>query len=131
MPPTPKKLKGQIGLGLFLCPSIYPSPPPPPPTKKKIFSSFEQTWQMRPCYIPNFKHLTSASGSEEDFCIFFYVFTWFKPRTPWGGAIWKDFLIFFYVFLCFKPRTTGAAHYRPGGHQLNKHCKGPQANITY
>ena len=27
----PKKLKGQIGLGLFLCPSIYPSLLSPPP----------------------------------------------------------------------------------------------------
>ena len=42
MPPTSKKLKGQIGLGLFVCPSIYPSPRPPlnppnplPPPKKK------------------------------------------------------------------------------------------------
>ena len=26
MAPTSKKLKGQIGLGLFVCPSIYPSP---------------------------------------------------------------------------------------------------------
>ena len=25
MPPTSKKLKGQIGLGLFVCPSIYPN----------------------------------------------------------------------------------------------------------
>ena len=34
MPQTSKKLKGQIGLSLFVCPSIYPSPPPPltPPT---------------------------------------------------------------------------------------------------
>ena len=30
MPLTSKKLKGQIGLGLFVCPSIYP-----PPQKKK------------------------------------------------------------------------------------------------
>ena len=31
MPPTSKKLKGQIGLGLFICLSMYPLPPPPPP----------------------------------------------------------------------------------------------------
>ena len=30
MPPTSKKLKGQIGLGLFICPSIYSHPPPLP-----------------------------------------------------------------------------------------------------
>ena len=36
MPPISKKLKGQIGLGLFICPSIFPSPHPP----KIFFSRF-------------------------------------------------------------------------------------------
>ena len=40
MPPTSKKLKGQIGLGLFACLSIYPPTPPhcaqtPTPRKKE------------------------------------------------------------------------------------------------
>ena len=37
--PTSKKLKEQIGLGLLVCPSIYPSPPLPPipPPKKNYF----------------------------------------------------------------------------------------------
>ena len=31
---------------------------------------------------------SKPSGSEEeDFLIFFYIFLWFEPRTPWGGAI--------------------------------------------
>ena len=31
---------------------------------------------------------SKPSGSEvEDFFIFFYVFLWFEPRTPWQGAI--------------------------------------------
>ena len=40
--PTSKKFKGQLGLGLFACPSIYfcPTPPPPPPKKKKKKKSF-------------------------------------------------------------------------------------------
>ena len=48
MPPTSKKVKGQIGLGLFVCPSIYPhapyhpspfTPPPPPPPRKKFYTT--------------------------------------------------------------------------------------------
>ena len=52
--PTTKKLKGQIGLGLFVCPSIYPSPnphsPPPPPrektkTKTKVFLDLDSLYK--------------------------------------------------------------------------------------
>ena len=30
---------------------------------------------------------SEPSGSEEDFFIYFHAFPWFKPRTPWPGAI--------------------------------------------
>ena len=32
---------------------------------------------------------SKSGGSEKvvDFLIFFYVFLWFEPRTPWLGAI--------------------------------------------
>ena len=31
---------------------------------------------------------SKPSGSEEeDFCIYFYAFRWFTPRTPWPMAI--------------------------------------------
>ena len=64
--PTTKKLKGQIGLGLFVCPSIYPSPNPPPPPakkqkkknkKKKVFLDLDSlykkfTYYSHPPFIP-------------------------------------------------------------------------------
>ena len=28
-----------------------------------------------------------SSSEEEHFGIFFYVFLWFEPRTPWQGVI--------------------------------------------
>ena len=36
MPQTSKKLKGQIGLGLFICPSIFPPTPSTPPRPHPI-----------------------------------------------------------------------------------------------
>ena len=31
---------------------------------------------------------SGPNGSEEeDFLIYFYIFLWFEPRTPWRGAI--------------------------------------------
>ena len=80
---------------------------------------------------------SKPSGSEEeDFWIFFYVFLWFEPMTPWGTTIldphlnklgkgplgnasywissikakqfWRRrFLIFFYVFLWLEHTTPG------------------------
>ena len=85
MPPTSKKLKGQIGLGLFVCPSIYPSrspthpvqpcPPPPPPKKKnKSFFKFgffvkrnrslvglKVKVTLMHCYAPNFEEVEGAN----------------------------------------------------------------------
>ena len=34
-----------------------------------------------------FKASKPSDSEEEDFLIFFYVFVWFEPRTPWQGAI--------------------------------------------
>ena len=49
------------------------------------------------------------SGSEEeDFCIVFFHFLWFKPRNTWEGAILDS-----------------------GGHHLNRIGKGPLGNTTY
>ena len=53
MPPTSKKLKRQFGLGLFVCPSIYPNPPSPAPhpPKKKFFldlDSFKKIYYSSP-----------------------------------------------------------------------------------
>ena len=34
-----------------------------------------------------FKASKPSGSEEEDFLIFFYIFLWFEPRTPWRGAI--------------------------------------------
>ena len=50
--------------------------------------SIEQNWYKTTRQMLHIKFQASKpSGSEEDFLIFFYIFLWFEPRTPWRGAI--------------------------------------------
>ena len=45
----------------------------------------EQIYQRshRQCYIFNFKHLSQVVQKKKIFFLFFYVFQWFQPGTPW------------------------------------------------
>ena len=56
--------------------------------------------------------------------------TEFQASKP-NGFEEEDFLIFFYVFLWFKPRTPGADHLLSWDLHLNKLGKGPLGNATY